>query len=359
MVDTVERLARRGGLIELLRAPAALLYLAVALRTRLYDARLLPRARVEVPVISVGNLTAGGTGKTPFVIWLCEELLRRGLRPGVLARGYGRAEGESLNDEGKLFAQRLPDVPQVQDPDRVQGAAELLRLGVDVIVLDDGFQHRRLARDLDFVLVDATRPYGLPARNGAPVAALLPRGLLREPPRALGRADAVVITRSDALAPESLAQLALELYDHAPGQPCITTSHRPAALRSLGGEPAPLGELAGLRVLPVCAIGNPAAFVRTLQDLGARTLEPLCFPDHHVYTQADLDAVHPPEGATVVTTAKDAVKLEALRVPFPIRVLDIELEVREGHSVLEALLDSLPDPPPRRERAALHVGLSG
>jgi len=180
-----DRLARRGGLIECLRAPAALVGVATDLRRLAYDLGLFPSARLTVPVISVGNLTAGGTGKTPFVAHIVGELRRRGLRPGVLSRGYGaRADGADA-DETRMLAHQLGDVDHVEDPDRIRGGQVLVEAGVDVIVLDDGFQHRRLGRDLDLVLIDATRPWGLPAppEGGEPVRAFLPRGLLREGPR--------------------------------------------------------------------------------------------------------------------------------------------------------------------------------
>lgn len=356
-----ERLARRGGAIELLRLPAALFSLAARLRGRLYDLRLLPRARTDVPVISVGNLTTGGTGKTPMVVHLCEELLSRGLLPGVLARGYGRAPGAELNDEGQLLARRLPRVPQVQDPDRVAGAERLLERGVDVIVLDDGFQHRRLGRDLDLVLIDATRPFGLPAAEGEAVAALLPRGLLREPPSALARADALVLTRVDGLGAGELADLEARLLDLAPGKPLLRTRHAPRALRGLdGGGERPLSSLRGAPVRPLCAIGHPRAFLDTLASLGARLVDPVILPDHHLYTPADLAGLeHGPGAPLVVTTAKDAVKLAPLAPALPMLVLEIELELLSGAPVLEALLDSLPEPPTRRRREGLHAGLAG
>lgn len=364
MSNPEERLARRGGAVELLRIPAALFSLAARLRSGLYDRRLLPRARADVPVVSVGNLTAGGTGKTPFVVWLCRELERRGLLAGVLARGYGRAEGEELNEEGKLIASLLPRVPQVQDPNRVAGSVELEEHGVDVIVLDDGFQHRRLARDLDLVCVDATRPFGLVTQSGESLAAMLPRGLLREPPSALGRADGIVLTRVDSIPQEQLDLLCEELLRIAPGKPLIHTRHAPASLRRVGAGDAPnlpLEELAGRPVLPLCGIGHPRAFLGTLEGLGAELLEPRIFPDHHRYGAPDLDGITAGGDQLVVTTAKDAVKLEQLEGAsrLPLYSLDIELELLEGHSVLEALLDSLPEPRTQRERSSIHAGLSG
>lgn len=354
-------LARRGGKVELLRVPALLFGVVAGLRGKLYDRGWLARERLDVPVVSVGNLTAGGTGKTPMVAWLVRELRRRGRRPGVLSRGYGAApdDAERANDEARMLARLLPDVPRVQDPDRARGGRRLVReRGVDVCVLDDGFQHRRLARDLDLVLVDATRPWGLPAPadGGAPVRALLPRGLLRERPGALARADAIVLTRADLVDERTREGLSRELYELAPGRPILLAVHRAARLRGPGGESRPPGELAGRPVDLVSAIGNPEAFERTVAGLGARVDTHRSFPDHHDYVEADLRDLGR-NGRWVVTTAKDAVKLEPLGAA--VRVLEVELELVDGAGVMEALLDALPAGRVLRARASLHEGLHG
>lgn len=383
-----DRLARRGGAVELLRVPAALFGVLARLRSTLYDRRWLPVLAVDTPVISVGNVVAGGTGKTPFVAWLCARLAARGLRPGILSRGYRPRAGAAApttrtaapNDEARMLAELLPDVPHVQDRDRVRGAGALEALGVDVIVLDDGFQHRRLARDLDLVLVDATRPWGLAAPedcHSAPVAALLPRGLMREPPAALGRAHALVLTRCDALAPAAVAALEVELAALAPGVPLTRAIQRPLRLRRIAGGqgPAverPLAWLAGRTVDLVSGIGNPAAFQRTVEDLGATVALHRRFPDHHPFVPSDFAGL----GARpVLLTAKDAARTHEATTPlwpappsmlspgdgpgFEVLALDIELEVSAGSAALERLLDGLPEAPGRRTRAAIHGGLHG
>ena len=234
------RLAQRGGAVELLRLPSALVAGLTRLRAAGYERGWLARVAVPAPVISVGNLTAGGTGKTPFVAFLALSLGARGRRIGILSRGYGAPRGEARreNDEARWYRENLPGVELVQDPDRVRGAEELVERGVDVILLDDGFQHRRLARDLDLVLVDASRPWGLPPPNGGgePVQACLPRGLLREPPRALARADALVITRAAQVAKRELDALRAELERVAPGRAHLCGVHRPARLRAPDGS---------------------------------------------------------------------------------------------------------------------------
>jgi tetraacyldisaccharide 4'-kinase len=358
-----ERLARRGGVVELLRAPAALFGALASLRGALYDRRLLPSERLSVPVVCVGNLTAGGTGKTPMVAWVARELARRGLRPGVVSRGYGARAPDGASDEAALLAAELPGVPHVAHPDRARAGRELVERGCGALVLDDGFQHRRLERDLDLVLVDATRPWGLPAPpgGGEAVCALLPRGLLREPLKGLARASAVILTRVDQAEPRALAALRERLLGVAPGVALATSEHRPRGLQRLGGtERAAPQSLRGQRAELVSGIGNPDAFERSVRDLGADVVAHRRFGDHHAYTARDLEGLGR-GGARVVTTAKDAVKLAPLseRAGIDAWVLEIEIALREGASVLAALLDSLPEASAARERRALHGGLAG
>jgi len=353
------RLAQRGGAVEFLRLPSALFAGLTRLRAAGYERGWLSRVAVPVPVISVGNLTAGGTGKTPFVALLARRLGARGERIGILSRGYGAPRGAARreNDEARWYREHLPAVELVQDPDRVRGAEALLERGVDVILLDDGFQHRRLARDLDLVLVDATRPWGLPPPNGggAPVQACLPRGFLREPPAALARADALVITRSDQVTPRELDLLRAELERFAPGRALLRGVHRPARLGAPDGAVLEVTRLSGREVDVVSAIGNPEAFERTLIALGARVRTHRVLPDHHLYAPADLDGLGA-DGRWLVTTEKDAVKLAGIR---PLHVLGTDFELVEGEAVLEALLDALPESDEEKRRNALHEGLHG
>lgn len=352
-------LARRGGALELLRLPAALFAGLARLRAAGYERGFLPSAHVCVPVVSVGNLTAGGTGKTPFVAFLARRLAAGGLRVGILSRGYGAARGDGAreNDEARWLAAALPDSLRVQDPDRLRGAEELVLRGVDVILLDDGFQHRRLARDLDLVLVDATRPWGLPppAPGATSVRACLPRGLLREPPAALARADLLVLTRADQVEPAALAGLRSELEALAPGRPVCVGRHRPTRLVGPDGREVPLAALAGRTLDLLSALGNPEAFQRSLEALGARVATHRAFADHHRYVPGDLAGLGD-DGRWLVTSEKDAVKLPP---GTRAHVLATEFELLEGEAVLAALLEALPPGAPRRERGALHEGLHG
>ena len=284
-------------------------------------------------MLSVGNLAAGGTGKTPFVAWLAGRLQELGHRPGILARGYGEPlpGAAGLNDEGAVLRHLLgADVPQVQDGDRVRGGRALRRAHpeVDVVLLDDGFQHRRIHRALDLVLLDATRPFGY--------GHLLPRGLLRERPAALARAHAVVITRTERVDAEALAAIEARVRRHLP-------AGAPIALAR--GEPAPpelAEELSGAAVFAVCGIGNPGAFLGTLADLGARVVGSRILGDHEGLPASgwrDVLAEARARGAEcVVTTRKDAVK--AAELPGEVVVVDQALVVHRGAKELMAVVRS-------------------
>jgi tetraacyldisaccharide 4'-kinase len=336
--------------------PAALFGLVVRTRGALYDHGMLPVGRLEVPVVSVGNLCTGGSGKTPMVRWIAEHLRERGRVPGVLSRGY-RARAGERSDEARELLLDWPELLHVENPDRCAGGTELVERGADVVVLDDGFQHRALHRDVDVVLVDATRPWGLgaPSRGGEPVCALLPRGLLREPPAALERADCIVITRCEQAPVALLDRLEEELERLAPGKPIARATHAPLRLRSLAGLARDLAFLRGRDVVLLSGIGNPGAFERTVEGLGARVERHLARPDHHVWTPADLAGLG--SAATLLTTAKDSVKLAGL-LPEAL-VLEVRMEVQSGSAVLEALLDALPPSPASHARAGLHAGLHG
>jgi tetraacyldisaccharide 4'-kinase len=351
------RLSGRGGGVELLRLPAALFGAAALARRAAYDLGLLPIHRLDVPVVSVGNLTAGGTGKTPMCAWVAGELERRGLRPGILSRGY-RAADDGKNDEARLLERLVPGSPHVQDKDRVRGGRELVRRGCLSIVLDDGFQHRRLHRDLDLVLVDATQPWGLaaPADGGEPVRAFLPRGLLREPPSSLARAHAIVVTRASQADARAVDALERDLDRIAPGLPRVRADHEPSGLRDERGRLHPLPSLEGREVDLASGIGNPRAFESTVRALGARIREHRAFEDHHAYAPGDLDGLGE-EGRALVVTSKDAAKLAGSGATY--LALEIAFRIRTGAGVLEALLDALPGGATASARAALRAGMHG
>lgn len=308
--------------------------LAAWARNRLFDRGWKTVHRAPVPVVSVGNLTLGGTGKTPCVEWVARFYRDLGVRVAILSRGYGGEAGR--NDEAMVLEENLPDVPHLQGADRVGLAATAAEeLEAELLVLDDGFQHRRLHRDLDVVLIDATRP---PTRDH-----LFPRGTLREGTGSLRRAGAVVLTRCDAVPPAELDAIRAWLARLVPGKLVAATEHRPTDLIG-GGEPEPTGLLNGRTVSAFCGIGNPAAFRRTLEGLGAAVVNFRTFPDHHAYTRADVDdlthwAGSLPLDAWVVTTQKDWVKLRiASLADRPLRAVRVGLVFRDGRDEFEAAL---------------------
>jgi tetraacyldisaccharide 4'-kinase len=290
--------------------------------------------RAGVPVVSVGNLSLGGTGKTPLVEYVAGVYRKLGIRVAVLSRGYGAQGGR--NDEAMVLEENLPDVPHLQDPDRVRAAGRAREeLESELLVLDDGFQHRRLHRDLDIAAIDATRP---PAEDY-----LFPRGTLREPAGGLGRAGAIVVTRSNQVPGRELAALHGWLERRVPGKPVAETEHRPTELLG-GNEPEPLEKMAGRAVGGFCGIGNPAAFRRTLEGLGARVIEFRSFADHHAYTRADIDdlarwAGALPSDALLATTQKDWVKIRIGELAGrPLRAVRIALSFRTGQREFDEAL---------------------
>ncbi len=299
--------------------PIAPLYRgAVAARETAYRRGWLERARLDIPVISVGNLTFGGTGKTPTVIALVRDLVRMGRRPAVLTRGYKRRDGaqvvvvgpeprqtvREVGDEPLEMARRLPGVPVVVDADRERGGREAYRLGADVVVLDDGFQHLKLERDLDLVLLDAGDPWG----GGR----LPPLGRLREPVSALGRAGAVLITKVPADWRPVVEEIEGVIDRIAPHLQVFVARMRPTRVRvpSEGWKGAEI--LAGKRIYAFAGLGRPQGFAETLESAGAEIVGHRWFPDHHDYSGRDLaevSAAADEAGAIAVTTAKDGVKL--------------------------------------------------
>jgi tetraacyldisaccharide 4'-kinase len=293
------------------------------LRLQAYRLRWATVRQLPCRVISIGNLTLGGTGKTPVVELVAGLLRREGIRVCVLSRGYGgRAQAavtvvsdgqrclvppEVAGDEPVLLAEHLVGLPVVVGQDRyAAGMLAVERFGVDVIVLDDGFQHVQLARDLDILLLDAVRPFG----NGR----LFPRGDLRERPTGLARADAIVLTRCEA--DIAMSRTALELVQ--PALPLFCSRHEPIDLRALAdGHILPLASLKGQRIMAFCGIGTPAHFRQTLQRLEAEVVAFAVFPDHHPYTRPEIEQVvlmakqHRAE--ILVTTEKDGVRLRRLQ----------------------------------------------
>jgi tetraacyldisaccharide 4'-kinase len=322
---------------------------AVRARNRLFDLGVLKQEKVGCPVVSVGNLTVGGTGKTPMVILLAGMLRDRGMRPAVLSRGYGgkSASGvlvvsdgrqilagpEEAGDEPVLIARRLKGIPVLAGAKRaLTGRYARENFGVDVMVLDDGFQHRWIHRDLDIVLLDSRQPLG----NGL----LLPRGPLREPPLALERAGVVVFTRSQDSAGPVMDK---DISGILSGRPLLRTRIRPTNLVGADGTEIPLSFLAGKKVFAFAGIAQPESFRQTVEVLGGIINGFRAFPDHHRYTAEDWGRIEHDAGLAradiVLATEKDLVKLQAISQALTrIHGLAIETEILEGADRLEEAL---------------------
>ena len=296
-----------------LTVPASWVYgLIIAARNRRYD-RPGNVKSVAVPVISVGNITTGGTGKTPFAIMLSERLAARGKNPAVLTRGYGDDEWKMMKN---VFVGR----------DRVKSARKARENGSDILILDDGFQHRRLRRGLDIVLVDSTNPFGN--------ARLFPRGILREPLGTLARADFIVLTKVDK-AGYAVSRVENEIKKIAPQKTFIKAIHKAKGFCNVkSGKAEDISFLKGKKVCALSAICDPSYFRFTLERLGAAIGLEFIYPDHYSYKDSDIKHISEKCKAAnidiIVTTEKDAVKLKALSsisAGGGVFVLEVELEI--------------------------------
>ncbi len=350
-----------GALARILLAPASVAFeIASRARGALYDRGILRAERLPVPVVSVGNLTVGGTGKTPFVAWLTARFLSVGRHPAIVLRGYGARVGAlprrvaavaadpasrggqsdaqtdahdgnagPESDEALLLARRFPSTPVIAGRDRARGARIALAAGADTIVLDDGFQHRALARDLDIVLLD---PRVAPGRGR-----FLPAGPFREPWSALARADLLAVVDGPNVAPPG-------------GRPLVRAVRRALALRFAAGRREPPSSLRGRRVLALSGIGRPESFRALAESEACDVVAVSAFRDHHAFRPDELARVledaarHRAE--LVVTTEKDAARLPpAFLDRGDVAILEIELAIVEEEDALVRALE-----------AALHGG---
>jgi tetraacyldisaccharide 4'-kinase len=329
------------GWLRLCEFPYAL---AVTARNACYERGICPTHRAAVPVISVGNVTMGGTGKTPMVQWLAQWLRHRELRVAIVSRGY-KAQSGRPNDEALELAERLPGIPHIQNRDRVQAAqAAVDEHASQIVVLDDGFQHRRLARDLDLVLIDALEPFGFEH--------VFPRGTLREPLASLARADMIALSRADAIDAQRRQAIRGRVEKIAPHASWLELTHAPASLVSSDGQHAEIDTLAGKPVAAFCGIGNPAGFLHTLKSCGMDVRAFHEFPDHHHYGTAELKwlgdwAASLGTVTAVVCTHKDLVKIGLPRIgPHALWAITIGLEFHAGREEMESRLQSLLDAHP-------------
>lgn len=336
---------KEGLLASLARAFLALLALfyliAYYSRCLVYRLHLVKRRRLDAPVVSVGNLTLGGTGKTPFVMMLADELRRRDVKVAVLARGYGATISGVANDETLMFLTEAPDVPLYTSSNRFRAGLEALKDGAELLILDDGFQHWRLERDLDILLIDGINPFGY--------GFIFPRGLLREPVGAMKRADVVVLTHSDVPVERLKRVIEQTIKSRSPEGFFCEAVHRPKELIRLDKkEKAKKASfIKDKNVLAFCGLGNPHSFFISLAQLGARIKAFHSLPDHFKYKARIVSALETHAKKLncdfMVTTAKDAVKLEHFDFEVPLYVLTIEMEMKTGKDELFAKVEELLD----------------
>ena len=334
MIETVwTGRGKRARVARAMLAPAEALYGAViAIRGKLYDWGIFSATEFSVPVLSVGNLSVGGTGKTPVAAWIARRFLEKGAAPAVVLRGYG-------GDETSVHERLNEGIPVIAAADRVRGIREAIAQGVDVVILDDAFQHRRARRDADILLVSADAWRGKPR--------LLPAGPWREPLRAARRATLVIITRktADRSAVEDVKRA---LANAAPRVPVAIAHLAPGELKSTAtGQTLPLHALQGADLTAIAAIAQPESFFKQLTELGA-VVRPFSFPDHHAFTRAEARNLAAETGNSdfVVCTLKDAVKLESL---WPAEAGSLwyvsqRLRIEDGQEHIDRLLDNLLSP---------------
>ncbi len=326
-----------GGAVG--RAASRVYAREIGRRNRRFDAGA-GVTKLDVPVISVGNLSVGGTGKTPMVAWIVRALLEAGRSPCIAMRGYKKGKGSS--DEELLYKRTLEGVPVVAQPDRLAGLREMFQTEagrrVDVVVLDDGFQHRRIARDLDLVLVDATKS---PFED-----AMLPTGWLREPVGSLKRAHGVVITHAESVSPLRLEELELQVEAAHGRSPVARASHAWDGLqvKMEGREvPRPVGWLKGKKAFVVCAIGRPEPFVRQVERAsGGPAAGRMVLRDHDPYKPATREAIAREAAAAgadvIVTTEKDWSKLESTKWGLPVARPRLVMKIEQGEGELRGMV---------------------
>lgn len=312
--------------------------LAIFLRNLAYNKGIIKTHKAGVPVISIGNITTGGTGKTPLVIWLCNMLKDKSIPCAVLTRGY-KAQDAEITDEPAILARSCPETRVVVNPDRVSGAAKAINeYSAKVLVMDDGFQHRRLHRDLDIVAIDATCPFGF--------GHMLPGGLLREPKKAIKRAQAVVITHFDQSPAEKTDHLVAEIKRIAPDITIAKAAHKHTSAKIMKGRELSIDELKELDLYAFCGIGNPSAFLNNLERYGFNVKGSKIFNDHHDFTEEDMAEIYDEakklDSGLILSTEKDWVKTALLvrdRFDIDFAFLTLELDFIEGADKIEALVD--------------------
>ena len=340
---------QRGLIATLIKSTLSTLtypYSAV-LNTRniLYKNGVLKSTKLPVKVISIGNITTGGTGKTPLVEFMARYLLEKNKKVAILSRGYGgnnslQKNNNNVNDECLILRENLQEVPVLAGKDRVENGERAIRdYGVDCLILDDGFQHFRIKRDLDIVAIDSLNPFG--GEN------LIPRGSLREPLKNLGRADMFIISHCNQSNKQTIKSIYKKLNHMNIDAPVCESIHRPVNMENItDGSILELEWLKRKRVYGLSAIGNPESFAYTLKELGADLIKHRKFHDHHAYTKEEIDDVVS-EAKTlgadaIVVTQKDIVKIRNMDIKdFNILSLKIEIQITKGIELYEEAIDKI------------------
>ncbi len=343
------------SLFRILLTPLTWFYgTIVCIRNFCYDSNILKQTKLPCPVISFGNIVVGGTGKTPAVESTAKLLQEAGYKVAILLRGYGRKSSEKIlivsdghrclctrlesGDEAYLLAHKLNGIPIIVGKNRVDtGKIACDQFDCDIILLDDGYQHRKLVRDIDILTIDSTQLFG--------TESLLPIGTLREPLASLKRANIILLTRVD-ISNTQIANLKNKINQRIQNTPILESIHHPSSLYELGNhyipidksKTIPMKNLEGKRILAVCGIGNPEAFKKTLLYFNPEFIELLPFPDHHIYTDSDIEKIiqqsKQVNAEWVITTQKDEDKLSSLSQHIRVLVLSIELIITDGKEVL-------------------------
>ena len=335
-----------AAVLRILLLILSLIYCSVIrLRNFLYARGAFKTYRSDVPVISVGNITAGGTGKTPLVIWVCRLLEERGISTAILTRGYKSAQRSKdpvpgCGDEPAVLAESCPKAKVIVNPDRVAGANQAVsEFAAQALVMDDGFQHRRLHRDLDIVTIDATEPFGF--------GSILPAGLLREPVSSLKRAGAAVITRSDQVSDEQLARLESKLNLTNPKMAIAKTTHTALYAKSADGKEIDLDQLACKKIFAFCGIGNPQAFFQTIKQNNAILVGSKIYDDHYRYSDGDIayirEQARKAGAEMILTTQKDFNKISHYTPKngdITLAYLAVELKFTAGEDKIRQLIEA-------------------
>ncbi|MFH1665164.1 MAG: tetraacyldisaccharide 4'-kinase [Candidatus Omnitrophota bacterium] len=298
-----------------------------------YRSGLRKAHRVSVPVVSVGNITLGGTGKTPFSMFAAEYFKGQGRKPAILMRGYG-------GDENRMITDELPDVPVFTGQDRVRGARRAVSCGRDILILDDGFQHRRIARDLDILMIDGVSFSGK--------RRIFPHGVFREPLSSAGRSDIIVLTKAEK-APEGRGDdIVKRLRKEFPDKPVAVMVYRPSFLTDAAGAMRPVDSLRGKKVSLVSGIADPDHFAFLAERSGAVIVARRDYDDHHRYSQSDICDILRESGEkqaeNILVTGKDMVKMKDLDISgieARLLVLNITVDIIEGKESLIAGFNSV------------------